>query len=141
MTLFVDTSALYAVLDLQESHHERAVQVWDDALAGARLLRTNSYVLSETAALVQSRLGMEGARVLHLELAPALSVRFIDDVLHSRAVTALLLANRRSVSLVDWTSFEQMRTEGLAEAFAFDGDFEAQGFSLLPNRSFGADSE
>jgi len=37
-------------------------------------------------------------------------------------------AMRASVSLVDSVSFEVMRHEGIDQAFAFDADFEAQGF-------------
>lgn len=52
--------------------------------------------------------------------------------LHRRAITAMLAARRRPVSLVDWTSFEVMRSRGIGSAFAFDDDFAAQGFTVLP---------
>ena len=38
----------------------------------------------------------------------------------------------RDVSLVDWTSFEVMRRLGIEQAFAFNDDFAAQGFGVLP---------
>lgn len=132
MTLLVDTSALVALVNGDDRFHDRAQQSWGELLDEGRVLRTNSYVLTETAALLQSRLGMSAARMLHTDFTPALSVRFVDRPLHDLAVTALLAANRRSVSFVDWTSFEQMREEHLDEAFAFEGDFEAQGFTLAP---------
>ncbi len=43
-------------------------------------------------------------------------------------MTALIAAGNRSLSLVDWTSFELMRDEGLNQAFAFDDVFNRQGF-------------
>lgn len=132
MTVFIDTSALLAVLNELDPDHHRADATWADLLDDGQALRTHSYVAVETAALVQHRHGMDGARALHTEVLPALSVRFVEPELHSRAVTALLAANRRSVSLVDWTSFELMREEGITEAFAFDDDFVDQGFTVRP---------
>ncbi|MGH8998139.1 MAG: type II toxin-antitoxin system VapC family toxin [Acidimicrobiia bacterium] len=131
MTVFVDTSALLAVLERRDANHGSAGEIWHRLITDQVELRTNSYVVAETSALVQRRIGMDGARDLHRVAVPALSVRFVDAALHDRAVTALLAAARRSVSLVDWASFEQMREERLGEAFAFDADFEDQGFRTL----------
>jgi predicted nucleic acid-binding protein len=36
------------------------------------------------------------------------------------------------VSLVDWTSFELMRRQGIERAFALDADFDRQGFATVP---------
>jgi predicted nucleic acid-binding protein len=38
----------------------------------------------------------------------------------------------RGISFVDRTSFELMRAEGIARAFAFDRDFARQGFETVP---------
>ena len=47
---------------------------------------------------------------------------------HHVGITAI----RRKVSFVDWVSFEVMRRAGVASAFAFDADFETQGFRTVP---------
>ncbi len=47
-------------------------------------------------------------------------------------MAALLAAGHRSVSLVDWVSFELMRAERIDCAFAFDADFARQGFATVP---------
>lgn len=52
--------------------------------------------------------------------------------LHASTLAALLAADRRTVSLVDWTSFTVMRRDHVELAFAFDGDFVARGFALVP---------
>ncbi len=132
MTVFVDTSALYAVLDAADAQHGPADQVWRDLLGDDVPLLTHSSVVVEASALVQARLGMDAVRVLHGDVLPLLSVRFVDAFLHRQAVTALLASGRRSLSLVDWTSFELMRNESLTEVFAFDDDFTRQGFTTLP---------
>lgn len=131
--VFVDTSALYAVLDRDDRNHPLAARGWnrlldgiaDDTVEGC----THSSVLVETTALVQHRLGMPAVRALHDLLVPVLEVVWVDPQLHRRAVAALLAADRRDVSLVDWTSFEVMRERGIDTAFAFDDDFAARGFA------------
>ena len=48
------------------------------------------------------------------------------------AMTALIAAARRDISIVDWASFEIMRRRGVHEVFTFDQHFREQGFSPLP---------
>jgi predicted nucleic acid-binding protein len=132
-SVFVDTSALVAVFDADDHHHAEAAELWGRLCgaieAGEVDAVTHSSVVLETSALVQSRIGMRAVRDLYDVVLPAMSVRWVDEWLHTRAVTALLAADRRKVSLVDWTSFELMRSEGIDQAFAFDDDFVAQGFA------------
>lgn len=133
MRTFVDTSALYALLDEDDDNH-RAASQW---LSGpgadpADLLITHSYVIVEAAALVHRRLGARAARVLFDAFIPAVSVAFVDGELHHRAVAAYLGALRRRLSFVDWVSFQLMRDSGLDRAFAFDRDFAVEGFAVVP---------
>ena len=132
MSVFVDSSGLFAILDADGVEHQAAAEEWNRLLDEGTPLRTHSYVVIETAAVVQGRLGMAAAVTLHREVVPALSVRFVDRELHNQAATSLLAAGRRQVSLVDWTSFGMMRDENLGEAFAFDNHFAEQGFTLRP---------
>jgi len=44
----------------------------------------------------------------------------------------MLAALNPGVSLVDHASFVTMRELGVTRAFAFDADFESQGFELIP---------
>ena len=62
---------------------------------------------------------------------PVLVTLWVDEDLHRRAVSALSVAQRRRLSLVDCSSFESMRQAGLRRAFAFDAHFEEQGFEIL----------
>ncbi|HET9771477.1 MAG TPA: PIN domain-containing protein [Acidimicrobiia bacterium] len=132
MNVFVDSSGLYALLDADSSEHGAAAHEWDGLRRAGATLRTHSYVVVETAAIVQRRIGMDAALTLHRDVMPVLSVRFVDRELHHEATTSLLAAGRRKVSLVDWASFAVMRNENLTDAFAFDNHFAEQGFSLRP---------
>lgn len=133
--VFVDTSALYAALDADDRHHADAAEGWRrllDAIAdGTGDALTHGSVLVESSALVQRRLGMSAVRALHDRLLPVLTIHWVDADLHARAVSALLAAARRDVSLVDWTSFELMRVLGVEQAFAYDDDFAEQGFTTF----------
>jgi predicted nucleic acid-binding protein len=95
-------------------------------------LLTHEYVLVETTALIQRRLGIGALRRFIDGLLPIVEVAWVDGHLHAEAREALLAAGRREVSLVDWTSFLVMRRHGVHQAFTFDADFAAQGFDVLP---------
>lgn len=129
--VFVDTSALYAVLDRDDRHHEEAVAIWGRLVEEARPLTTHSYVLVEAFALMQRRLGPVAAKALQNDVLPLLDVIWVDEELHRAATEALLASASRTVSLVDWASFAAMRDRDLRVAFAFDNDFAAQGFDTL----------
>lgn len=132
MTTFVDTSPLLAVVNAGDPEHAPAHDAWTHLLDTTTALRTHNYVVVEAAALVQRRFGMAAASRFHEEVTPGLSIRFVESALHERATAALLAAGRRRLSLVDWTSFELMRDEGITEAFAFDDDFVKQAFDVRP---------
>jgi predicted nucleic acid-binding protein len=132
--VFVDTSALYAALDRSDAAHEAAARGWasllDRVSVGEICATTHDGIVIEATALTQRRIGIDGVRVLHDRLLPVLEVHWVTAALHERAFAALLGADRRDISLVDWTSFELMRREAVDQAFAFDSDFTDQGFML-----------
>ena len=79
MTVYVDTSAIYAVMDADDSQHEVAKNTWANLLESGDGLVCNSYVLLETYALVQHRLGIEAVRVLHDEILPVITVDWVVE--------------------------------------------------------------
>jgi predicted nucleic acid-binding protein len=140
MTTFVDTSALYALLASDDAHHQAAAETMAFLALGEDLV-THNYVVVECASVIQRRIGALAVRSLIDELIPLLRVVWVDSETHDRATTALLATGSRTVSLVDWTSFMVMRAAGIQHAFAFDSDFVAQGFSVVPSaQSRGAGS-
>jgi predicted nucleic acid-binding protein len=129
---FVDTSALIALLDGNEAKHIACARSWRKLLADDEVLVTSSYVLVETYALAQRRLGIDAVRTLTTDYVPLLAVDWIDETVHGAALASLLTANRRELSLVDCASFEIMRRRDISKAFALDADFAKQGFSVAP---------
>ncbi|MGH7543441.1 MAG: type II toxin-antitoxin system VapC family toxin [Gemmatimonadota bacterium] len=132
MTVFADTSAIYAVLDRDDSMHSRASAAWRELLEGDETLLTSNYVILESFALVQSRLGMVALRVLADDVLAVIAAEWIGEEEHRAAAHAVLAADRRSLSLVDCTSFALMRRLGVDTSFTVDRHFEEQGFRTLP---------
>jgi len=120
-----------AYIDVRDRFHRDAVLTFE-RLAGNGSLVVHSYAVSETISLVQRRIGMEALRDYAMFLEPALEVAWVDDRLHRRALASLLAADRRGISFVDHVSFEVMRDLDIDTAFTFDGDFAAQGFTVVP---------
>lgn len=131
MKVFLDTSAFLAVLNADDENHAHARQVWEEILLAGTTLITTSYVLVETYALLQHRLGMDAFRAFHQDVVPLLRIEWVDEELHQRGAEAVLAANRRNLSLVDCTSFAAARKLGIRKVFAFDKHFAEQGFELL----------
>lgn len=134
MSVFVDTSALLAVMDADDAYHDSAKKVWIELLESKETLVCNNYVLVETCALIQHRLGMAAVRAFHEDVFPILKLEWIDDSLHRQAANALLTANRRNLSLVDCASFNTIRQLNVRKAFAFDKHFVEQGLACLPGK-------
>lgn len=127
--IFFDTSAGFALLDADDRNHMVANDVLrrhiDDRFV------THNYVVVESIALIQRRLGLRFVRAFTNRFMPLLEVVWVDGERHERATASLISSRRRAVSLVDQVSFDVMREMGIRTAFAFDRDFAREAFTLL----------
>ena len=128
--IFLDTSAIYAWADAADPNHRTAVRQLQAILDSNEDLLTHNYVLVESIALLQARLGLSAASKLAKD-STAFIVEWVDEDLHVSAIRELERSRRRRISLVDHVSFLVMRRRRLATAFAFDADFAAAGFRLF----------
>lgn len=125
--VFVDTPAFYALLERDDLHHKAAGRQWNQLLDSGAALVTSNYVVVETCALLQRRLGLAAVRVFMEELLPTVTVEWVSPQLHASAYQALLAANRKGLSLVDCASFAMMRAQAAHHALAFDRHFRGTG--------------
>ena len=132
MSIFIDTSGFIAVLDMDDASHTGAAKTWMDILTSAEILVTTNYVLVETCALVQNRLGMTAIKVFQEDIVPVLRIEWIDKAVHHAAMRIMLAAVSKKLSLVDCVSVGTMRLLGITTAFTLDKHFEEQGFICLP---------
>lgn len=129
--VFIDTSALYALLVAEDQMHDEARRALTLVHSEGRSLVTSSFILQECAALLAARVGLDAVRRFHTMVAPVLEVVWVGRSLYERAMAAHLASGSPKISLTDWTSFEIMRDRSIQEAFAFDRHFEGQGFTLI----------
>lgn len=131
MKLFIDTSAFLAVLNADDAYHKKAKQIWSEIITRENTLVSTNYILLETIAILQRRLGIQAVRTFQEDIAPILTIEWISEEMHSGGITALITSAKRDLSLVDCISFEIMRQLGLKDVFAFDSHFKDQGFNLI----------
>ncbi len=126
MNVFVDTSALYAVLSRTDRNHADAAVRWRSFVSDPAVkLFTSNYAVIETCALVRNRLGRAAVADLFQSLLPATTVLWVDETLHQAAVEAMLAAGDNGPSPVDCSAFALMHSRGLTHAFAYDRHFAA----------------
>ena len=132
MSVFVDSSAFYALLVRTDEAHESVRAAFGRLLDQKRPLGTTSFVIVETMALLQYRVGLAAARDFDDEVLPVVRVEWIDERLYRRGVDRLAREDRRHLSLVDCVSFEFMLEQGMTTALAVDAHFAKAGFRTVP---------
>ena len=132
MTVFVDTSAFYAVIDRADENHTAARETWLRLLREEHVLLTTNYVLLESCALLQNRLGVPALRVFHEDVVPLLQIDWVAEDRHRSGVEAALAAARKRLSVVDCIAFQTMRAYGAQTVFCFDRHYAEQGFTVIP---------
>jgi predicted nucleic acid-binding protein len=129
--IFVDTSFWVGLTNRRDARHQQAtalLTVHDKD----RLVTTNE-VRGETWTFLRRRAGHRVA-VSFLDAiaaSPRVEVLRVSETSEADAERWLRHRNDREFSWVDATSFAVMRELRTTEAFAFDGDFAAAGFTEL----------
>ena len=132
--VLVDTGALLALSHASDQHHERAVEIAQDHRSAGGTFVGTTLVLSEfySHLLYLRDPGIARAALRHLIDDPIQEwIEVGTDLVRSASSHWLVRFDDQAFSLVDAVSFEVMRREGLAHAFAFDHHFEVAGFELL----------
>jgi predicted nucleic acid-binding protein len=126
VSVVVDTSAIFALLDRRDAHHASAVAFWTDP--DDEDLVTHAYVVIESVALIRSRLGSAAVLSLVDDLLPAIRVEMVDRPLHEGS-----LADHRRLgggtSLVDRTTLAFAARHGIGRAFAYNADLVSSGLA------------
>lgn len=133
MTLFVDSSALYAALDRVDRGHARMTRV----LGAGEALVGSDHVLVEAWHLARSRLGWhaadrlwEAARDGALEVEPVTS----GDLDAAWAIRSAF--PDQEFSIADLTSFAVMERLGVHRVATLDDDFAVYRFGARRDRAF-----
>ena len=127
-SVFVDTSGFYAFLDRDDQFHAEAKRLFLKSESGGFALVTSSYVLHESWALIQARLGWDAVEDFLRELVVRCRIVWVDERLHELGAARARQAKERRLSLTDCVSFEVMLAEGCREYLGDDEYFKAAGF-------------
>lgn len=120
-TLFVDSSAFYALIDRSDSNHRRALTMFRAAARQRRQLITTDFVVAESHALFLSRLGRTlAARWLLTLTAEVIRVTEEDE---SRAKAIIMAYHDKDFSYCDAVSFAVMERLGFSQVLAFGVHF------------------
>jgi predicted nucleic acid-binding protein len=130
-TVFVDTSGFYACLDRTDSFHPRALAAFERAEKENWTLLTTNYVVHETWALIQRRLGWEAVETLLNDLLPRCPIVWVDENLYNAAAARCRQIRERRFSLTDAISLECMARQKITLAIAQDEHF-ARANIVLP---------
>jgi predicted nucleic acid-binding protein len=128
--VFVDTSALLALLDRADPRHQVARDAFT-RLVDHELL-THGYVVAETLAVARRRFGVDGVIALLDDVLPAMTLLPVDAGLHAAAQASYRNSLPSGTSFVDQVSFKIIEHEAIEVAFALDSDFETAGIRVIP---------
>jgi predicted nucleic acid-binding protein len=131
--VFVDSSAFFAILAQDDPAHRPASDHMLELHRRDVWLLTTNYVVLETTALLQNRIGLRAALQFQTELLEPVEIHFVTPQQHRHSVEILMEAQRRKLSLVDCSSFCVMREFSLRKAFTFDQHFRDFGFECVPS--------
>lgn len=126
MSVIVDTSALFALLDRRDGNHPSAVRFWTDP--DYEDLVTHAYVVVETVALIRSRLGVDAVAAFIDDLLPGIRVEMVDRAIHDECL-ARVRAIGGGTSLVDRVTLAMAERLGISRAFAYDADLAREGLT------------
>jgi predicted nucleic acid-binding protein len=130
MIIFADTSGIFALLVENDFMHVRAKLNFAYFAQHRVQLLTSSFVLVETAALLQRRVGLGAVHDFQANIMPLMEIIWVNGDWHTRAIQRLFALNKRSISLVDCLSFEIMESREISHAFTFDKHFPQNGFTI-----------
>jgi predicted nucleic acid-binding protein len=128
--VFVDTSGFYAELDGTDTRHADAKAAFALVLDRRARLVTTNYIIHESWAVIQVRLGWDAVDAWLDRVVPKCEIVWISHDIHDLGAARCRQARQRRLSLSDCVSIEVMRRRRINLAIAFDEHFDREGFRL-----------
>ncbi len=132
-SLLTDTSALYAMADRSDPHHEAARAFLAEHAKSSRLLICN-HVFDETMTLMKVRLGTPAALQMGLRLRASALVEWVVFTADLELETWRLFSRYidKAWSYTDCACLALAHARGSTDAFAFDRHFRQMGLTVRP---------
>lgn len=130
--IFIDTSAIFALYNVSDPHHTKALSVANIIKEGNNRQITTNLVISEALTIISMRLSKQAAIQFGTTISSSsYECIFITENLRNKAWEIFQKVKNKDVSFADCTSFAVMEHLGIKQAFSFDVDFKKYGFELV----------
>jgi len=86
MSVFIDTSAFLAILNHADQNHVSAKAFWTELIQNEERIICTNYILVESFALIQHRLGMTAVRAYQTSVVPILEALYLFEVVEMLSV-------------------------------------------------------
>jgi predicted nucleic acid-binding protein len=133
-SIFVDTSAHFALANIKDIDHEDATKFLEQLLQEHVVLFVSNFIIAETYTLMLRKIGRDKAIDYIENLKKTAEIERISMIDEKRAWEIILKYKDKDFSYTDATSFALMERLELSEAFAFDDHFEQYGLIRFPKK-------
>jgi len=126
-TIFVDSSAIYAVLSNKDPHHAKAQKIFKQIQVRSYSLVLTNFVIAETHALLLNRTRRIDVSLHFLnKIAYGRTFKVVRPSIEQEAlaISELNKYQDKKWSLTDMLSFIVMEQNGIPYYFSFDTDFK-----------------
>jgi predicted nucleic acid-binding protein len=131
MSIFIDTSAFIALIESDDEFHAAAANLFKEAVESDEKLFTSNYVLLETIFLLQREIGLPAVNDFRKLMLPLIIVIWVDEKINNDCLNNLIAAEKRKISLTDYSSFYILDSFKIDRVFTFDKHFKEKGYQIL----------
>lgn len=126
-SIFLDTSAIYALINRKDPDHNKA-KGFLDGFKGKAFI--TNYIFTETMSLVNARLGHERAIIAGETLLKSSYIErvWVTPADEKEAWSLFVSRDDKSYSFTDCTSFVVMKRLKIKRCLTFDEHFKQEGF-------------
>jgi len=131
MSIFVDTCAFIALINHDDEFHYRSSDLFIKATEADEKFFTSNYVLLETIFLLQREIGLPAVNDFRKLMLPLVIVIWVDEKINNDCLNNLIAAEKRKISLTDYSSFYILDSLKIGRVFTFDKHFKEKGYQIL----------
>jgi predicted nucleic acid-binding protein len=88
-------------------------------------------VILETIFLLQRELGLSAVNDFRKFMLPIVNIIWVDEKINNECLNNLIAAEKRKISLTDYSSFYILDSFKIGRVFTFDKHFKEKGYQIL----------
>jgi len=131
MGIFIDTSAFIALINHDDEFHYKSSDLFIKATETDERFFTSNYIILETIFLLQREFGLSAVNDFRKFMLPLVKIIWIDEKIHNDCLNNLITAEKRKISLTDYSSFYILDSFKIDRVFTFDKHFKEKGYQIL----------